>query len=50
MPVLSTHSQTSTPPFLWALVAIAALVVLAGLVSLYAGAAPQSGVDASSLL
>lgn len=50
MPVLPTHSRIPAPPFLSALVAIAALIVLAGLVSLYAGAAPPPGVDALSLL
>lgn len=50
MPVSSTNSRIPAPPYLAALVAITVLVVLAGLVSLYAGADPARGVDATNLL
>jgi hypothetical protein len=49
MPVPSTHSRIPAPPYLPALVAITVLIVLAGLVSLHAGAEPPPAVNALNL-
>ena len=46
----SKHSEVFAPRFLPAMVAIAALVVMAGLVSLHAGAIEPAGADISHLL
>jgi hypothetical protein len=44
------HPATPAPRFLPAMVIIAALIVMAGLVSLHAGAIEPAGADISHLL
>jgi hypothetical protein len=50
MSPLSKHSEIPAPRFLPALVIIAALIVMAGLVSLHAGAIEPAGADISHIL
>ena len=44
------HSEGSTPRFLPAMVVIAALIVMAGLISLHAGAVEPAGAEIGRLL